>query len=270
MAGEMEYREMEGWEDYLACLDIQRETWGPESRDHVPPTLLSVASKVGGVAAGAFHGEEGPMVGFVFGLAGFREGREIHWSHMLAVRPLHRGRGIGRRLKWFQRDRLLEDGISIAFWTYDPLVARNAHLNLNLLGARVEEFVVDMYGSEGDSPLHLGGATDRFVVRWELESPRVERARRGDPEPPPEVPRGAPTVDLRRLDDASQLPRGDAVRLAIHARAEALEDEDPDRARRWRVGLRRALDHYLARGYRITGFTADPGDDRGYYHLQRG
>ena len=49
------------------------------------------------------------------------------------------------------------------YWTFDPLVAKNAHLNLNLLGARVVEYVRDMYGTT-TSPLHNGLATDRLIV----------------------------------------------------------------------------------------------------------
>ena len=39
------------------------------------------------------------------------------------------------------------------YWTFDPLVARNAHLNLNKLGAPVEEFVENMYGATNNSPM---------------------------------------------------------------------------------------------------------------------
>ena len=42
------------------------------------------------------------MLGFVFGMTGVQEGRLVHWSDLLAVRPEARDRGIGRRLKLFQ------------------------------------------------------------------------------------------------------------------------------------------------------------------------
>jgi predicted GNAT superfamily acetyltransferase len=95
------------------------------------------------IAAGAFD-ESDEMLGFVFGLTGIRDGRPIHWSHMLGVHPEARGRGIGRMLKEHQRKLLRERGVPTIFWTFDPLAVGNAHLNLNLLGARVVEHVVDM------------------------------------------------------------------------------------------------------------------------------
>ncbi len=276
-------RPLRSREELRACVTIQEETWGEDAGDIVPASLLSVATKVGGVVAGAFAG--GRLAGFVFGLAGWRQGRRCHWSHMLAVRREHRNRGIGRRLKWLQRELLLEDGVETAYWTYDPLVARNAHFNLNVLGARVDEFVVDMYGSGGSSPLHVGGSTDRFILRWELASPRVRRTLAGDgdgsagrePDGPPggEAASRLPTVDPREAatsDPAEALPEPPALRLALPGDAVALDREDPEAGRTWRLGLRAALRHYLSRGFRVDGFRPAPGEDRedrAHYLLRR-
>ena len=117
-------------EDYAACVRLQRETWGEEFTELVTPVILMLTQKVGGIAAGAFDGV-GQLAGFIYGLTGFHDGQPVHWSHMLAVLPQFEGLGIGRRLKEFQRDLLLEKGITSVRWTFDPLVARNAHLNYN-------------------------------------------------------------------------------------------------------------------------------------------
>ncbi|HSY82913.1 MAG TPA: hypothetical protein VK807_14175, partial [Gemmatimonadaceae bacterium] len=133
--------------------------------------------------AGAFDGD-GPMLGFVFGVSGVIAGEIVHWSDMLAVHADARNRGIGRALKRFQRDAVLAMGIKTMYWTYDPLVARNAHLNLNVLGAQVTEYVPDMYGP----------GTDRFIVRWCL-----------DGQTPPSL--GEPIVRIEipsNLDDAAK------------------------------------------------------------------
>lgn len=280
-------RPLRTYEELQACVEIQRETWGEESEDHVPASLLSVAVKVGGVVAGAFaRGEDAAeprLVGFVFGLAGWREARPVHWSHMLAVRRPFRNRGIGRRLKRYQREILLELGVATAYWTYDPLVARNAHLNLNLLGARVEDFVTDMYGTGGRSRLHVGGSTDRFMVRWELKSPRVERSlavleaepgglEEGTPEPSADPPEDLTVVDPRSVaptDASATFPRDEALRLAIPADVVSLSADDPEEGERWRRGLRATLRHYLSRGYRVAGFLPARGEPEAWYVLRR-
>ncbi len=127
--------------------------------------MMGIAVKMGGVCLGAFD-PGGAMLGFVFGVTGPRDGELAHWSHMLAVHVEARNAGIGRRLKFAQQKALAERGVDTLYWTFDPLVARNAHFNLNRLGATIAEFVPDMYGAS-DSALHRLG-TDRFITRWSL------------------------------------------------------------------------------------------------------
>src|SRR5581483_6808097 len=147
--------------------------------ERVPAALLKVAQRIGGIAAGAFA-PDGRIVGFVFGLTGIENGEIVHWSDMLAVHADFRDHGIGRHLKEFQRATLAPLGVTRIYWTFDPLVARNAHLNLNRLGARVVEYVPDMYGAETSSSLHRGVGTDRFVVAWSINGTAAPAAAGSD------------------------------------------------------------------------------------------
>src|SRR3954468_5809469 len=161
-------------DELRACVTLQRETWGDEFTDVVPTSILKVSQRIGGVAAGAFD-DTGKLLGFVYGLTGVEGGRIVHWSDMLAVRPEARNLGLGRQLKEFQRHAVQALGGVVIYWTYDPLVARNAHLNFNVFGVRAAEYVEDMYG-ETESPLHQGIGTDRFIVAWPV--PDAERQHR--------------------------------------------------------------------------------------------
>src|SRR5687767_15561041 len=91
-------RRVSGLREYQECLAIQEETWGSGFREIVPPVILMVAQKLGGVCAGAFA-PGGRMLGFVFGMTGPRDGRLVHWSDMLAVRAEARGGHIGQDRK---------------------------------------------------------------------------------------------------------------------------------------------------------------------------
>src|SRR5581483_1067434 len=166
-------------EDYLGCVAIQHEVWGADYSDTVPPAILKIVQKVGGIAIGAFD-TKGMLIGFVFGITGVDKGELVHWSHQLGVRESERNAGIGRRLKEYQRDMLRAMGVKRMRWTFDPLQAKNAHLNLNRLGVDILDYVPDMYGAS-DSILFRGlKGTDRFIASWELDGSHPRPAASAD------------------------------------------------------------------------------------------
>src|SRR5213080_165617 len=193
-------RHLSTHEDFVACVALQEDTWGAAFSERVPAAILKVSQRLGGITAGAFDAQD-RLLGFVFGMTGVENGRLVHWSDMLAVRPELRDHGIGRRLKEFQRDTLLERGVGLVYWTFDPLVARNAHLNFNRLGVRVLEYVIDMYGSDTDSALHRGLGTDRFIVAWDIATPGMHDT------PLPEAKRTARVVNPSDGDGVPTMPQ---------------------------------------------------------------
>ena len=123
----MHIRDFSSHADRAQCVALQELTWGAGFTEKVPAAMLLVAQKLGGVVAGAFD-DAGVMQGFVFGVTGLKDGRLVHWSDMLAVRPEAQGTHLGERLKEYQRDKCRSLGIEVMYWTFDPLVARNALL----------------------------------------------------------------------------------------------------------------------------------------------
>jgi predicted GNAT superfamily acetyltransferase len=265
------FRELRTHAEYVECVAIQKETWGAAFSDVVPPSILKVSQEVGGITAGAFT-PDGRMVGFIYGITGFRDGKRAHWSDMLAVRNDLRDGGLGRRLKWYQRGLLLKRGVNTMFWTFDPLVARNAHLNLNRLGAEIHEYVPDYYGPETDSDLHRGLGTDRFVVVWRLGSPRTLRARAGKPVTDYRRAAAAPVVNTFEVSgvgiipEERELPKAPIVRIEVPIDIQDVKRDDPGIAWQWRTVTRRAFAHYLGKGYRVDGLYRD-ADGRAFYVL---
>ncbi len=257
-------RRVETTEEYDACVRMQRAIWGENFTEIVPATMLRVTQKIGGVTAGAFDAG-GRLLGFVFGMMGAIDGRLVHWSDMLAVHSDARNSGLGRRLKLFQRELLLPLGVETMFWTYDPLVAKNAYLNIVRLGARPKEYVVDMYGADTHSVLHGGIGTDRFVVAWNLA---VEGGANGTGTAATEDPRWRALPIVNDIV-AAELPDSDMVRVEVPSDIEGVIARDRGAAARLRETTRRAFTHYMGRGYSITGFSHRVPEDRYFYLLSR-
>ena len=278
----LDIRRVATWPEYRACVELQREVWGGEFSDQVPASLLSVAQRIGGVTAGAFE-PDGRLVGFVFGMSGVENGRPVHWSDLLAVRADARDRGIGRQLKLFQRDLVRSMGATKMYWTYDPLVARNAYLNIMTLGAKPVEYVQDMYGSDSGSFLHRGIGTDRFIVAWMLDedlpsssgapSPKSRRVETRDDEIP---------LDQIALLNRTTLPPGPVVSrippdpegmiaplvgVAIPLDIQEVKQASLEEAIRWRSETRECFQWAFANGYRVKSFRRVDATKTGLYVL---
>ncbi|MFW6080020.1 MAG: GNAT family N-acetyltransferase [Gemmatimonadota bacterium] len=297
-ADDVVIRPLRSLDEYRACVELQERTWGEGFAERVPVSHLILVQRIGGIAAGAFdtaasaaaadrevveradaadtEHRGGTLIGFVYGVTGIEDRRPVHWSDMLAVAPEHRNRGIGERLKRYQRDRLLPLGVETVYWTCDPLESRNAFLNFARLGVVCGEYRRNLYG-DTDSPLHTGIGTDRFVVRWPIASARVRRRLEGS-EPPPtiedDVVASIPVVNpTRPVDDDGTLrcdppdlsldsPR---LRIAIPADIQRLKTDAPDAALAWRRHTRTAFEHFFDRGYHAVDAVRD--GDRTFYLL---
>lgn len=169
-------RKCTGIGEYLRCVELQKEIWGEDDLEVEPATLFVVAAETGGQVLGAF--DDGELVGYTLAVVGYRDGSVFLHSHMTGVREEYRDRGVGRALKLFQREEALGRGIGLIVWTFDPLEMRNAHFNLNRLGAIAQKYLPNFYGLT-TSPLHLGLPTDRLLAEWQLDSKRVTSAIKG-------------------------------------------------------------------------------------------
>ncbi len=264
-------RHLRGMPEFELAVAFQEEVWGAGFSERVPRSLMKVTQRLGGVVACAFDAGGG-MVGFVYGITGVEAGRLVHWSDILAVSPSLRDSGVGRRLKAFQREAVLELGVTRMYWTFDPLESRNAYLNLSRLGAVVREYAPDMYGVS-DSPLHRGLGTDRFVAMWELDTPRVQTRMAGARGPGLDElldfpvafkviqdPRGEGLPDPEMPDDGIWIQGREAggLRVPIPPDIQSLRDRDPALAARWREATRCILHRAALDGWEVRELVRGP------------
>jgi len=241
--------------DYDACVRLQREVWGLSDLEITSAIQLAATVHAGGLLLVAEAPGQG-AVGFCYAFAALRGGVPHLHSDMLAVQPSLRGHGVGRRLKWAQREEALRRGLRLVTWTFDPMRAENARLNLRHLGAVSRELLPDFYG-ETTSALHHGLPTHRLLVRWELDTPRVTRRAAGEPAgEPAAAPGSAPLVYDVTWCDGLPVPSPahlgltpEELHLEVPADWDAVCRADAGLAREWQEAVRRAFEGLFANGY---------------------
>lgn len=176
----IEIRKMISIPDMEACVSLQQSVWQFADLDVIPRRMFVVAGAIGGQVFGAWDGAR--LVGYVVAVPGVRDGFSYLHSHMLAVLPEYRNRGIGKMLKIAQREDALARGINLIEWTFDPMETKNAYFNIERLGAVVRRYTPDFYGPS-TSPLHGPLPTDRLHAEWWLKSERVQALMAGQDMP---------------------------------------------------------------------------------------
>jgi predicted GNAT superfamily acetyltransferase len=236
MPAEIEIRHCHSLAEYDECVRLERDTWGEHLT--VPAAIFVVAHHSGGQVLGAFA--EGRIVGFTMALAGFRAQQPFLHSHMTAVVPAYQNRGVGRRLKLFQRQEALKRGIRLVEWTFDPLELKNAHFNIARLGAVARRYIPDCYGLTS-SPLHAGLPTDRLVAEWWLDSERV---------------RGI-------LSDHPSPAKTEAARISLPSNITEVKMNDRAGGARIQSAARAQFEQWFSKGYVATGIR-NRGDSTDY------
>ncbi len=217
---------LETLQQVSAASDLLSEVWGGD-HDGMPAHLLRALAHSGNYAMGLY---DGPLM-VAASVAFFSDpSRSAMHSHITGVRPGYQGRGFGRMLKQHQRDWAHARGLHRITWTFDPLVARNAHFNLRVLGVRVTDYLVNHYGPMDDG-VNRGDETDRLLVSWTLFAPTS---------PPP----------IREV----------LATVAVPSDIAAIRRESPQDAAAWRRRVRDAFTAHLADGLEVGGFE----DDKGY------
>lgn len=232
-------------DEYAACEAMSRDIWGAAERNVVPRELLLTMQMNGGLVHGAFLAD-GRLVGFCFGFAGLRDGRLRLCSHQLGVVPEFRGAGLGIGLKEAQRRDALRLGYELITWTFDPLEARNAYINLHRLGCVARLYDRNHYGTMEDE-LNRGLPSDRFEAEWWLT--RIK----------PPIATADPVVLLRVGKDGAPErgvgPQpGRAALVEVPADFQGTKRKNVELALRWRLESRVAFEFALEAGLVAVDF----------------
>ena len=252
-------RELATIPELEAVLRLEKEVWGFEDADVTPLTLAVAMQASGSIWLGAFNKDA--LTGFAFAFPSLYQGRVGMHSHTLAVHPSFDNRGLGYQLKLAQRQRALARGIAEITWTFDPLRARNAHLNFSKLGVISDSYRPDFYGAETSSSLHTNG-TDRLWVTWRLADSRVEDCLKGKSRRAETLDALAHIEPLIRFNGDGKPAMGDIAqalsrqRVAIEIPGDVahIESTNRDLAHQWRLATRSAFTQAINAGFTVTEF----------------
>jgi predicted GNAT superfamily acetyltransferase len=269
-----------------AIEKLTDEIWHGGDADIVPAHMLITFAHNGGLILGAYENEK--MVGFAFGFPGLYptpNGLKIkHTSHQMGVHPAHRGKKLGYALKKAQWQMARRQGLNLMTWTYDPLLSRNAYLNIARLGAVCNTYRRNEYGTMTDG-LNAGVASDRFQVDWWLNTERVKRHLDERTYQPLGLenyqkaeaqslylPETNVDADLLKPPSNYAAPSSPLLLLQIPSAYQSLRKKDLALAKDWRFFTRSLFEDLFARGYIVTDFIYDRSEasPRSFYLLTDG
>ena len=271
----MQIRKLATPKEYLEAEEVQRTVWHFPDREIVALNELVVLQKNGGHVFGAF--DRAKMIAFCFGSPAYVDGKAYHYSRMLGVMPGYQDAGIGYTMKLKQRDYVLEQGLDLITWTFDPLQSRNAYLNVEKLGCVISEYIVNLY-PESNSQFNAGMESDRFTPEWWVASQRVKERIAGR-RPTHDLRTYASALETRATKGGWREPvevrakrRDKLVSVEIPDDLDALKKADLRLAQRWREATRDVFLAYFKKGYVVHGFAGVPevGRRRSYYLLEKG
>ncbi|MCS6835088.1 MAG: hypothetical protein NZ750_03610 [Anaerolineae bacterium] len=267
--GEILYRTLRSPAEMEQVVELQKGYWGDDGLALVPSHMLLSIANYGGQVVGAYDGDE--LVGVLIGFLGAdidaddaqsAAARLLVMSKRMIVLPQYRSQKIGEHLKWLQRDYALRHGVQLITWTFDPLLARNAYLNLHKLGAVGQRYQIDYFGASASHPTL---SADRLVANWWVRHPHAQpNAPRPLPDNAQSFNRVRPFGDFSAPSELEGLQRPCSAWLVeIPADFPALQSVDPMLAADWRAHIRQAFTALLEAGYLASDFLRR--DNRTFY-----
>jgi predicted GNAT superfamily acetyltransferase len=234
-------RECVSVEDFRQCIELERAVWRDDDIGIMPIRLYMISKACKAPTVGAFD-HTGKLVGFVHTSLGFKGRQVVYHSHLAAVIEGLRHKDIGYRMKLRQREFAIEAGIPLIIWTFDPLQSRNAHLNINKLGAIIRRYEENYYGEGLSAVFGADVPTDRIFAEWWVRSPHVEAALAGS----------RPQVSS-------------AESIVIPEDINRLHDQSVEEHVRWRLRVRADFRGKLNKGLIARGFERDSASGTSLY-----
>ena len=229
MNNSIEVRELENLQDQDSGRKIFDLTWAMDVGTEITPNLLQALVHSGAYLSGAFI--ENKIVGAAFAFPATNNGLHLH-SHMTAVLDEYRDKGVGYALKIDQWNWAKKQKYSHLSWTFDPLVRRNAKLNIVKLGVDISAYYPNFYGAMPDA-LNAGDESDRLMVSWSTD------------------------IDELKARELITHPKPDDILIEIPEDIVVIRSKNQSESMKWRRQVREQFLAAFEKNGKVIGFSAN-------------
>ena len=225
----IQVRSLDNIQDQDSARKIFDLTWSMHTGTEITPNLLQAMVHSGSYLSGAFI--ENKIVGAAFAFPATNNGLHLH-SHMTAVLPEYRDKGVGYALKIDQWNWAKKNNYSQLSWTFDPLVRRNAKLNIAKLGVDILAYHPNFYGEMPDA-LNAGDESDRLMVSWRTD------------------------VDAPKVRELITNPEPGDILIEIPEDIVAIRSKNQSESMKWRRQVREQFMAAFEKNGKVIGFSAN-------------
>jgi predicted GNAT superfamily acetyltransferase len=226
---QIQVRSLETLTDQKLARKIFDITWSMDAGTEITPNLLQAMVHSGSYLSGAFI--DNKIVGAAFAFPAINGGLHLH-SHMTAVLPEFRDKGVGYALKIDQWNWAKKKNYSHLSWTFDPLVRRNAKLNIAKLGVDISAYHPNFYGDMPDA-LNAGDESDRLMVSWRTD------------------------IDAPKARELITKPEAGDILIEIPEDIVAIRSKNQSESMKWRRQVREQFMAAFEKNGKVIGFSAN-------------
>ena len=222
-------RNLTSLEDQGKARAVFDQIWSNKLGTEITPNLINALIHCGAYLNGALINNR--CIGAALAFPATNDGLHIH-SHMTAVLDEYRDSGVGYALKIDQWNWAKAKNYSYLSWTFDPLVRRNAKLNIAKLGVDISAYHPNFYGDMPDA-LNAGDESDRLMVSWRTD------------------------VDAPKARELITNPELGDILIEIPEDIVAIRSKNQSESMKWRRQVREQFAAAFEKNGKVIGFSAN-------------
>ncbi len=270
-------RKVKTMEEVRSITEVIRKAWDLTDLENIATFEMKAVSDFGTVLMAAPNDDPGHAIGFIYAFPMFPD---RNYSHMMGIDPAWQGKNVGFELKMVHRQLALEHEnpqINEILWTVDPLLPNNAWLNFGKLGVICDTYKINYYGMPEGVGIYEGIPTDRFLVKWQIRTEKVEKAiqrvRSGEHRKYPSFEEFVAersimnSIENRKFVANQQFTLKETFYVEMPTDYQWLRENQVDVAADWRQKFRETCVRYFKKGWIVSDYVRTIDGDGSFHNF---